>query len=94
MDYEINVQHATEVFFPQCEILGCYFNFAKCFFRRVELKGMAPRYNVDTYFHTYVKKAMAISELPLDMIDKGFQYLKDYPFHKEETSNFMEYFNN
>ena len=94
MDYEINVQRATEVFFPQSEILGCYFHFAKCFFRRVELKGMAPRYNVDTNFRTYVKKAMALAELPLDMIDEGFQYLKDYPFHEEETSNFKEYFNN
>ena len=94
MDYEINVQRATEVFFPQSEILGCYFHFAKCFFRRVELKGMAPRYNVDTYFRTYVKKAMALAELPLDMIDEGFQYLKDYPFQEEETSNFKEYFNN
>ena len=32
MDYEINVQRASEIFFPQCEILGCYFHFAKCFF--------------------------------------------------------------
>ena len=27
MDYEINVQRASEAFFPQCEILGCFFHF-------------------------------------------------------------------
>ena len=27
MDFEINIQRATEVFFPDCEILGCFFHF-------------------------------------------------------------------
>ena len=54
---------------------------------------MAPRYNVDSNFRTYVKKAMALADLPLDMLEDGLQYLKDYLFEDEEAIAFEEYFN-
>ena len=41
---------------------------------------------------TFVKKAMSLADLPLDLLDAGLNYLKDYPFEDDDTKEFKKYF--
>ena len=45
-------------------------------------------------FKDICEKSHVLADLPLDLLDAGLNYLKDYPFEDDDTKEFKIYFVN
>ena len=53
-DFEINIQKAADQLIAGIKILGCFFHLSKCFWKRLQMKGMVTEYDENMEFRTFI----------------------------------------
>ena len=76
-DYELNIHKSIDEVLPGIQILGCFFHLVKAFQKKVDQKHTKTQYEEDPHFHKFIKQAVALSSLPLEDLEIGFNWLKD-----------------
>ena len=90
-DFEINIQKAADQMLPEIQILGCFFHLSKCFWKRLQMKGMVTEYDNNAKFREFVKSAIALAHLPLADLEDGVDHLKSFQFVDEKCQEFQTY---
>ena len=89
-DFELNIHKAIDDIL-NIDILGCFFHLARAIMTKVDKKQMRKRYEDDPEFQKFVKEAVAIGHLPPELLETGFQHLKnDFSFDDETAKTFKE----
>ena len=96
VDFELNIHKSIDEMMPEVKILGCFFHLAKAFKDKIEQKKMKMEYENNPKLHKFIKRAVALSSLPLEDIDTGFNWLKenlnfDDPNVESFKDDFLEY---
>ena len=76
-DFELNIHKAVDEILPWIFILGCLFHFANAIKKNVDKRGFKSLYDTNSEFRNFVKRVTALSSLPLDDLQEGFQVLTD-----------------
>ncbi|KAK0417728.1 hypothetical protein QR680_013173 [Steinernema hermaphroditum] len=75
-DYEMAARNAVQARFPNVQLKGCLFHLGQSVYRYVSKKGYVNFYNqVDSEFRKLIRSLVALSLLPLDTVEEGFQEL-------------------
>ena len=82
-DFEINIQKGLYESFEFIEILGCYFHFADSIQGKVQKKGFSTQYEEFSDFKRFVRSTIGLVHLPLEDLEKGFEFLKDFQISDE-----------
>ena len=90
-DFEINIQKAADHLITGIRILGCFFHLSKCFWKRLQMKGMVTEYDDNVEFRDFVKSAIALAHLPLTDLEEGVEYLKSVQFDDDKCKEFQNY---
>ena len=64
--------------FPTTRIRGSYFDFCQAIYRRVQLFGLSTIYIYHEAHRIYIRKLLAITFIPVDLIPQTFDYLKQH----------------
>jgi hypothetical protein len=88
MDFDISSIQAVKHFFPGVKIVGCFYHFKKSLWRKAKELG------VDTTQpgKDHVQLCVALSHLPLDIVDEGWLYIMEESPISAEITNFNDYF--
>lgn len=63
-DFELTLQQALSICFPQAERKGCLFHFAQAIWRKVQNLGLQTLYKEDQSFKTFINKMIALAFVP------------------------------
>ncbi|KAK0396666.1 hypothetical protein QR680_001806 [Steinernema hermaphroditum] len=75
-DYELAARNAVQARFPDVQLKGCLFHLGQSVYRYVSKKGYVSFYNqVDSEFRKLIRSLIALSLLPLNTVEEGFQEL-------------------
>ena len=85
-DFELNIHKSIDEVLTSVYILGCLFHFAKAIKKKLDRKGMKCLYDNNCEFRRFVKKVVALSSLPLQDLEEGFEILNRIQL-EDETAN-------
>ena len=76
-DYELNIHKSIDEMLPGIRILGCFFHLVKAFKKKIDQKKMKTEYEDNPIFHKFIKQSVALSSLPLEDVETGYNWLKE-----------------
>ena len=74
-DYELNIHKSIDEMLPGIRILGCFFHLVKAFKKKIDQKKMKTEYEDNPIFHKFIKQSVALSSLPLEDVETGYNLL-------------------
>ena len=63
--------------FPFANLVGCYFHFSQCIFKRIHANGLSQRYRTDEVFALQARMIAALAFVPPDDVVNYFEILED-----------------
>ncbi|RNA02875.1 Ragulator complex LAMTOR3, partial [Brachionus plicatilis] len=90
-DFEIASINAIKFHFPNVILKGCWFHFRQAVFRNSVKFGLKQHYHKDEY-REFINLLGALSLLPLDKVEEGFQKIKSYMPNDPKCDNLYKYF--
>ena len=76
-DFELNIHKSVDEMLPGVSLLGCFFHLVKAFKKKIEQKKMKMEYENNPLFHKFIKQSVALSSLPLEDVETGYNWLKE-----------------
>lgn len=99
IDFEEAVRRAVSIVFPQCEIVGCYFHYCQCLWRKIQMLGLTVNYHANAgnnYFRQWIRCHGALGLVPLATVAnlKHQLHRNDFlPPNIPNIADFIHYFN-
>ena len=75
-DFELALIQAVELQFPSTRIMGCYFHFSQCLWRKVQALGFATAYSSDATVKCFIHKTAALSFVPVTFLRVAWSAIK------------------
>ena len=75
-DFELTLIQAVELQFPSTRIMGCYFHFSQCLWRKVQALGFATAYSSDATVKCFIHKTAALSFVPVTFLRVAWSAIK------------------
>ncbi|KAF9411155.1 hypothetical protein HW555_010017 [Spodoptera exigua] len=88
MDFEVTAILAIKDLFPEVKILGCYFHFNRCLWRKAKQLGVVK----SKLGVIHVKLCTQLAHLPPDFLDEGWLYVMSESPNNMEVTKFNDYF--
>ena len=63
-DFERAPRNVFSQYFPEINIIGCWFHFTQAIWKKTQLLGLASKYKTDQVFANWLRKLMALPLLP------------------------------
>ena len=94
IDIKIGAIEALKPSFPNANIKGCFFHFARANWRKIKSVGLAKEYQKDTEVRIILKSFVAFALIPEEDTYLGFQKLKETTakMQNEKITEFVKYF--
>ena len=94
IDFEIAAIEALKSSFPNANIKGCFFHFARANWQKIQCVGLAKEYQQNTDVRIILKSFVALALIPEEDIYLGFQKLKETTakMQNENIAKFVSYF--
>ena len=83
LDFELAMQQALKITFPNIDIDGCWFHFCQAILKNINAIGCKIMYQNDSKFKLWVNQFMAIALIPLEDLEKAM----DLILEKTELDN-------
>ena len=93
VDFEIGIQKAILSVFD-VEILGCFFHFSQCLWKKVQSGSMSTLYEQDDKFRDFIRACISLPMLKLDELQDAIEELKSTDFNDENKNANKEEFMN
>ena len=71
-DFEVAIRDGFRLFWPDINLLGCYFHFSQLIWKRVKQNGFQTTYETDEDFHAFVRRLASLPFVKSGDLDKGF----------------------
>ena len=88
MDFEVSAILALKLMFPDVKIVGCYFHFCRCLWRKAKQFGVTK----SKLGRIHVSLCTAMSHLPQHLLDDGWLYVMGESPNTPEVTLFNDYF--
>ena len=75
-DFKLALLQAVELQFPSNRIMGCYFHFSQCLWRKVQALGLATAYSPDATVKCFIHKTAALSFVPVPFLRVAWSAIK------------------
>lgn len=95
IDFEMGMIKAFQKNFPNAKIVGCFFHYGQCLWRRVQASGSQKMYNDDLGFAKCIKKLIALAFVPVvDVIFAYEQLIRsvDFTQYEAQLSPILDYY--
>ena len=76
-DFEVAALNMFNDTFPFVNLVGCYFHFSQCIFKRIHANGLSQRYRTDEVFALQARMIAALAFVPPDDVVDYFEILED-----------------
>ena len=86
-DFERAPRNVFSHYFPEINIIGCWFHFTQAIWKKTQLLGLASRYKTDKVFANWLRKLMALPLLPESDILGAFSLLQQEIFYHNEIED-------
>ena len=71
-DFELAAINAYKFHFPRAEILGCFFHFGQCLYKKLVELGLKVQYSQDANLRKWVKMVISLALVPPEKVSDGF----------------------
>ena len=89
-DFELNIMKSVDELLVGIIILGCFFHLLKAMWAYLQQNGFATHFDRFPDFHRFIKSSFALAHLPLEDIEAGLNYLKEFELVDQDCRKFKE----
>ena len=76
-DFEVAQLNAFKYHFPNVKMIGCFFHFGQCLYRKIVEVGLKSQYDCDSELRTWFKGMVCLALVPEDEVDAAYWLLVD-----------------
>ena len=91
-EFELALIQAMELQFPSTTIMGCYFHFSQCLWRKVQALHLATAYSSDATVKCFIHKTTALSFVPVTFLRVAWSAIKANSPNTPGISDYTDYF--
>ena len=92
LDFEVAARNAITEVFPMSTLLGCFFHFTQCIWRKAQACGLAVQYRKDPQTQKLVRRAAVLPLVPAQQVDNVWlNALADNDDNSIQTTKFKDY---
>ena len=92
LDFEVAARNAVTEVFPMSTLLGCFFHFTQCIWKKAQSCGLAVQYRQDPQTQKLVRRAAVLPLVPAQQVDNVWlNALADNDDNSIQTTKFKDY---